>query len=185
MGLIMLDLDGTLVADALVESEGAGGGKKLGRRQHELYHQPVLLENRLNVLAKAAEDGDCFAIVTNQGGVAWGYHTQAECYERIACALRQLAFFGGRPFSVHVCFSHERATVDGFKSDAARRKPSPAMLLEALDVHGPAIIAAAGGVLDRELVRANALMVGDREEDSEAAAAAGVDFVGAGDFFGC
>lgn len=179
MGLIMLDLDGTLVEDALVQM-----GSKLQRRQYELYTEPVLLPRRLDVLARAAEEEDCFAIVTNQGGVAWGYHTQAEVYERIGCALRQLAFFGGQPFSVHVCFSHERATVDGFKANADRRKPSSTMLEEAMRVHGPAVIAQAGGVLDAELVRSNSMMVGDRDEDRGAAEAAGVDFVLAEDFFG-
>lgn len=175
MGLIMLDLDGTLVADAIVEIE-TEKGTKLQRRQHELFHEPVLLENRLNVLDTAREEGDSFAIVTNQGGVAWGYHTQAEVYQRIGCALRQLAFFGGQPFSVHVCFAHERATVDGFKADAERRKPSPAMLNEAVEAHGLTGHEFEGG--------SQVLMVGDRDEDYEAAAAAGVDFVPAEDFFG-
>jgi len=176
MGLIILDLDGTLVADALVEVSAGEGKTKLERRQHELYTAPTLLDNRLNVLGRAAEEGDSFAIVTNQGGVAWGYHTQAECYERIACTLRQLAFFGGRPFSVHVCFSHERATVQGFKIGAERRKPSSAMLEEALRAHNCEFHEFHGWNIPP-------VMVGDREEDKLAAQAAGVDFVAADEFF--
>lgn len=166
MSLLCLDLDGTLVDNALVEVGG-----KLQRRQHELFTQPVLLENRLNVLGKLAEEDEDirFAIVTNQGGVAWGYHTQAEVCERIACALRQLFFFGSRPFSIHVCFSHPRATVDGFRSGADRRKPSPVMLHEAMRAH--------------DVAPATTVMIGDRDEDREAAEAAGVDFEDAGTFF--
>lgn len=179
MGLIMLDLDGTLVADALVEVSAGDGKTKLERRQHELYTAPTLLDNRLNVLSRAAEEGDSFAIVTNQGGVAWGYHTQAECYERIACTLRQLAFFGGRPFSVHVCFAHERATVSGFKAGAERRKPSAAMLLEAVHAHDPP-----GSDWVSNVGRAPGyVMVGNHQVDEEAALAAGIDYVSADEFF--
>lgn len=170
MNLLCLDLDGTLVDNAIVEVDG-----KLQRRQHELFTQPVLLENRLSVLRSAAQDGWEFAIVTNQGGVAWGYHTVAEVYERIGCALRQLAFFGGRPLSVHVCFSHPRATVKDFKVGTQRRKPSGAMIREAIDAHLAAGVSSAGS-----LIR----MVGDRDEDREAAKDANVEFVHAGDFFG-
>lgn len=169
MELLCLDLDGTLVDNALVEIDG-----KLQRRQHELFTKPVLLENRLAVLRDAAQEGWRFAIITNQGGVAWGYHTVAEVYDRIGCTLRQLAFFDGRPFSVHVCFSHPRATVDGFKVGTQRRKPSGAMIREAIDAHL--------GVGER-LEGCSIHMVGDRDEDREAAADAGVGFEDAGSFF--
>lgn len=165
MGLLLLDLDGTLIPNALVEVDG-----KLQRRQHELYTEPTLLPNRYEVLKKAAEEGDSFAIVTNQGGVAWGYHTQGEVYARIACTLRQLSFFWARPFSVHVAFMHPRATVPAFKGDDGR-KPSPFMIGEALGAHH------AHADID------TALMVGDRDEDREAAESAQVDFVFAEEFF--
>ncbi len=167
MGLICLDLDGTLVENALVEVEG-----KLQRPQHNVYTASTLLPNRFEVTANAAAEGDRFAIVTNQGGVAWGYHTQAEVDLRIALAIGQLHFFHGAPFTVHVAFGHPRATVKQFKElegEVSRRKPAPTMLLEAMNAHG--------------MEQAETLMVGDLGTDEEAAKAAGVDFVTAEDFF--
>lgn len=175
MGLICLDLDDTLIAGALVEVE-TSTGTKLQRRQHELYIEAgALLPNRYNVLKRAAEHGDSFAIVTNQAGVAWGYHTQAEVYRRIGHTLERLCFFWGRPFSVHVAFMHPRATVTGFKGDDGR-KPAPTMLNEAMLVHGidPTGLSVNPGPV---------VMVGDRDEDREAAEAAGIDFTHAEDFF--
>lgn len=167
MGLLLMDLDGTLIPNALVEVDG-----KLQRRQHELYTEPTLLPNRYERLKQSADEGDRFAIVTNQGGVAWGYHTQGEVYARIAATLRQLAFFWHRPFSVHVAFMHPRATVPQFKGDDGR-KPSPFMLGEALGAHH----------IDLGSPATAALMVGDRDEDREAAHSAQVDFATADEFF--
>jgi histidinol phosphatase-like enzyme len=172
MGLVLLDLDGTLVADALVEVE-TPTGTKLQRRQHERFHEPVLLPNVYERLHDLADQGDSFAIVTNQGGVAWGYHTQAEVYERIGRTLAQLSFFWGRPFSVHVAFMHPKATLPQFKGDDGR-KPAPTMLNAAIGSFGPV-------GLGEEFA---AVKVGDRAEDEEAAQAAGVRFEDPGQFFG-
>lgn len=170
MGLILLDLDDTLIEGALVEVETATG-TKLERRQDERFHEPVLLPNCYTVLKHAATEGDSFAIVTNQGGVAWGYHTEAEVYQRIGRTLELLRFFWGRPFSVHVAFMHPKATVSGYKGDDGR-KPAATMLRAAQEAHG--VEPGSTGTT---------LMVGDREEDWEAAAAASVDFTPAEGFF--
>lgn len=167
MGLLCLDLDDTLIAGALVEVE-TPTGTKLQRRQHELYTEPVLLPNRYDILQRAAGEGDRFAIVTNQAGVAWGFHTQAEVYRRIASTIGLLSCFWGRPFSIHAAFMDPRATLPQFKGDDGR-KPAPAMIFRAQG---------AAGVDPGET-----LMVGDRDEDSGAAEAAGVDFVLAEEFF--
>lgn len=167
MGLICLDLDGTLVESALVEEDG-----KLQRPQTNVYAEPSLLPHRFDVLHRAAKEGDRFAIVTNQGGVAWGYHTVAEVNLRIARSIAALGFFCLAPFSVHVAWKHPRATVPQFREsdgEATRRKPAAAMLLEAMDAHG--------------IDQANTLMVGDLGTDTEAALAAGVDFALGADFF--
>lgn len=164
MGLILLDMDGTLVDNPLVETEG-----KLQRPQDQRFHEPVLRPNVFETLHDYALEGDSFAIVTNQGGVAWGYHTAAEVYERIGRTVALLQFFWVQPFSVHVAFKHPGATIPGFKGDDGR-KPSDTMLAAALVVHGAA--------LDE------AVMVGDRDEDEKAAEAAGVTFTPAFQFFG-
>ncbi len=172
MGLILLDLDGTLVADALV-AVPTPTGTKLQRHQFDLYTEPELLPNRYEVLETLAADGDSFAIVTNQGGVAWGYHTQAECLRRITNTIGLLNGFWGRPFSIHVAYMHPKATVPAFKGDDGR-KPAPSMLEAAFRNHA----FVDGGICE------SAIMVGDRPEDEDAAKAAGVAFREASDFFG-
>lgn len=167
MGLLLLDLDGTIVEPALEEWTD-GTKTKLVRRQHELYTEPTLMANVYDVLQRAAEEGDSFAIATNQGGVAWGYHTRAEVHRRISNTLARLDFFWGQPFSVFVAFMDPRATIPGFKGDDGR-KPAPTMLLEAIGKHD---------------APHPTLMVGDEQTDREAAEAAGVEFATAGDFFG-
>jgi histidinol phosphatase-like enzyme len=167
MGLLCLDLDGTLVESSLVEIE-QGGKTKLAPAPG-LFTEPRLRPNVAEV----------FAIVTNQGGVAWGYATEAEVWARIGRTVGLLSGFHGRPFSVHVCFAHERATIERYREGYDRRKPSPAMLLEAINAHEPpgndpvVGLSGPGGYL----------MVGDLGTDEEAARATGVDFVPAGTFF--
>jgi HAD superfamily hydrolase (TIGR01662 family) len=170
MGLILLDMDGTLVDDALVESEG-----KLQRPQDQRFHEPVLRPNVFETLHGYALEDDSFAIVTNQGGVAWGYHTAAEVYQRIGRTLELLQFFWGRPFSVHVAFKHPNATISGYKGSDGR-KPAATMLLDAQRAAFPA------GTPD--VVLRQSVMVGDRDEDEKAAEAAGVTFTPAFQFFG-
>jgi histidinol phosphatase-like enzyme len=179
MGLILLDLDGTLVEDAIVELENPDSAKgfTLGRRQHELYSEPTLKPHVYETLKRHADEGDRFAIVTNQGGVALGYHTQAEVYGRIARTAALLSMFWSRPFSVHVAWMMPKGYVPGFKGDDGR-KPASDMLEAAMLASNPLL--PEGDEPQPEPV----LMVGDRDEDRDAAAAAGVDFATAGSFFG-
>lgn len=165
--LICLDLDGTLVPNTLEERDG-----KLQRLQSESFTRPLLLPGRREILEARAAAGDVFAIVTNQGGVAWGYHTQREVHERIGATLAQLDFFWGRPFSLHVAWKMEKGNLlPQFRGNDGR-KPQPDMILQARDAHG-----------DAEYQMWPLLMVGDREEDHDAALNAGVDFLWANDFF--
>lgn len=183
MGLILLDLDGTLVEDAIVELENPESAKgfTLGRRQHELYTEPTLKPNVYETLKGHADEGDSFAIATNQGGVALGYHTQAEVYGRISKTCALLSMFWGQPFSVHVAWMMPKGYVPGFKGDDGR-KPAANMLLAAMS----GAIGLSGGPCEPGSFVAGALpvMVGDRDEDRDAAAAAGVEFEDAANFFG-
>ncbi len=168
MGLICLDLDGTLVENSLVEVNG-----KLGPAPG-CFTEPVLRfpDSARDVLYNAAKEGDSFAIVTNQGGVAWGYATEEEVFARIGRAIALLDGFWGAPVSVHVCFAHERATVARYRDGHERRKPSGAMIQEAMDRH----LVLAGSA-------AQIVHIGDMKDDEDAAAAAGIDFAWADDFF--
>jgi D-glycero-D-manno-heptose 1,7-bisphosphate phosphatase len=72
--------------------------------------------------------------------------------------------------TIHVCYYHPRATVRPYDTiaEAQRRKPSPAMLDEAMRIHG---------------VNEDTVFVGDMESDREAARAAGVRYLDANEFF--
>jgi D-glycero-D-manno-heptose 1,7-bisphosphate phosphatase len=165
MGLLCFDLDGTLVESALEEVDG-----KLGPRPGEIFTEPRLRPNVHEVVKTAAEEGDRFAIVTNQGGVAWGYATEIEAWARIGRAVALLDGFFSQPFSIHACFAHPRATIARYREGHERRKPSGAMIVEATATHYMA-----GGT--------DVTMVGDLDGDREAADAAGVEFIPAGTFF--
>jgi phosphoglycolate phosphatase-like HAD superfamily hydrolase len=72
--------------------------------------------------------------------------------------------------TIHVCYGHPKSRDDRYNgAEALRRKPAPAMLLEALAAHGVSA--------DR------ALFVGDMDTDAGAAAAAGVAYQDASAFF--
>lgn len=166
MGLVCLDLDGTLVESALEEVDG-----KL-QPAPGVFNEPELIGAHVfDVLERRAREGDSFAIVTNQGGVAWGYHTEAEVWARIGRTVGLLGGFFGRPFSIHVCFVHPRATIARYREGHERRKPSGAMIEEAVRAHGTP--GEAGDLV----------MVGDLADDEKAAEAAGAEFIPAGTFF--
>jgi D-glycero-D-manno-heptose 1,7-bisphosphate phosphatase len=162
--LYLFDLDDTLIRGYLTEP----------RQPYDVVE--VLPWRRFKIL-KFLMRGDVVCIVTNQGGVAFGYVTEDQADAKIAEAVRQLGLApvrsdGDPKRYVYACYHHERGTVAPWNDPiaAARRKPSPAMLREAIQEHAAD---AALGVL----------YVGDREEDAEAAKAAGVPFQWAHLFF--
>jgi histidinol phosphatase-like enzyme len=174
VGLLCFDLDGTLVESALEEVDS-----KLGPKPGEIFTEPTLRPNVREAVYTAAEEGDRFAIVTNQGGVAWGYATEVEAWARIGRAVALLDGFFGRPFSIHACFAHPRATIARYREGHGRRKPSGAMIREAISVHHEEKPLE---VSPRELALGTS-MVGDLADDEYAARDAGVEFIPAGQFF--
>lgn len=157
--LYAFDLDGTLIRSFM--REGA----------REDYGKVELLPGREDVLTRLQSTAAMFALVTNQGGVAFGYQTAREVEEKMALVLRELHYFGGCRFSLHVAYGHHRATVEPWAEHAhvRRRKPSGVMLQEAM----------AGHHVEPE----RTLYVGDMESDREAAKNAGVAYMDAEEFF--
>lgn len=155
MTLFIFDLDGTLIS-GYMDSPG---------RNYDSW-QP--LPRRAAYLRHIISRGHTIAVATNQGAVAFGYVSERDARAKIAAALAAL----GQPDApVYVCFADARST-DARYSDpaqAARRKPSPAMLQEAMANAGASA--------------ADTIYVGDRPEDEQAAAAAGVRYVDAEEFF--
>lgn len=169
--LILFDRDGTLTIPA--------SGERFPKSVNDQQWMP----GRIEKLHHLHGQGVKTAIITNQGGAAWGIFEPDAMCEMLSRQCEEAiinAFF--------VCFhdtgakARERAKIKALTGDndyqgyAAlykgheRRKPGPGMLLEAMDHFG----------VDPE----NTLFVGDRTEDERAALAAGTSFVWSWQFFG-
>jgi len=188
MTLYLFDLDGTLIESFM------------RRDQVQPFETVTLLPNVAAWWAAARRQQTTLAIITNQGGVAFGYQTEAEVcakfqalagllsYDlvRIHEGVRRIELRATRPptrvhttpppmvcgtLDIYVSFGDPRTPNPAYQ-DGTRRKPSPAMLIEAMNDSG----------------ETSALYVGDRDEDQNAAAAArtagyAVRFMDAAAFF--
>jgi D-glycero-D-manno-heptose 1,7-bisphosphate phosphatase len=100
-------------------------------------------------------------VCTNQSGVARGYFDEAAVEAFHAAMQASLAEVGARIDAFYSCPFHEDGTVERYRvADHPDRKPNPGMLRRAM--------------ADLDLDPARAFMVGDRDADLEAAAAAGL-----------
>lgn len=160
MKLWIFDLDQTLIEGYWAE----GADKALP------YERIVVLPGREAKIRKLAEGGALFSIVTNQGGVAFGYQTVAEVKAKIAGVLAAFDFFYGAPVSVHVCYHHPKAKLPEWLMDPCeRRKPAPGMLNEAIDAHN--------------WLPMESVFIGDMTTDEAAAQAAGIAYIDEAEFF--
>lgn len=162
--LYLFDLDGTLISGYMNTPD-------------KNYDTWEVLPGRKAKLQQLILRGDTVCIVTNQGGVAFGFVTEDQADAKMTKAMMQLGFIsprwdgGARPPLLYACFHHEKGKPPWNEPiRSLHRKPSGRMLLEAMRDHPEA---AALGVL----------MVGDRDEDMQAAQEAGVGFQWAHVFF--
>lgn len=152
--LIIFDTDGTLVTTR--------SGATFRQDASDWQWMPGRKE-KLQVLRA---QGVHLAIATNQGGVAFGYMLQADILHELVRMCKE----GGIPKGgLYVCYHHPKASIAAYRYEDRRRKPGPGMLLDAM--------------ADFEADPNETLMVGDRDEDREAASAAGCAFMWAANFF--
>jgi histidinol-phosphate phosphatase family protein len=152
--LLLLDRDGTL-------------NRSLGNRPPNRPHEVQLLPNVGTVLHHYAALGWRLVVVTNQGGVAFGYQTEAQ-----AQATHQ-ALLDALPVNVdasYLCPHHPEGTIPRYAITCPCRKPAPGAILDALHRFGAK--------------PDDCRMVGDQDSDRLAAEAANVPFVWASDMFG-
>lgn len=155
--LYLFDLDGTLISGYMDNPDRA-------------YHTWHVLPGRSERLIQLAVAGHSIAIVTNQGGVAFGFVSEEAAWFKIYEAARQC---GIPPDTIrtYACFHDLRGKPPyNDPKGAARRKPSGKMIQEAMyeaNIFNPAEV----------------LFVGDRSEDEAAARNAGVPFQWADVFF--
>lgn len=169
--LVLFDRDGTLT----IPASGKTFPKSVNDQQW--------MQGRLDRLWQLREQGIHTALVTNQGGAAWGIFTPEEMLEVLGRQCEE-----GKINTVFVCFhdtsdkAKERAKIKALTGDEDYRgyialykgyhcrKPGPGMLLMAMDHFnvGPE----------------ETLMIGDRAEDEKAAQAASCSFLWAWEYFG-
>jgi histidinol-phosphate phosphatase family protein len=151
--VLFLDRDGTL-------------DRSLGDRPPNHPGEVELLPGVGSKLRQYAALGWRLVIVTNQGGVAFGYQTEADMHAVHRAVLDAL------PVAVdasYLCPHHPEGTIARYAFACPNRKPAPGAILDALARFGVAA--------------ADCLFVGDQESDRQAAEAVGVPFSWAGDFF--
>ncbi len=117
------------------------------------------------VLRHYAAQGWRLIVVTNQGGVAFGYMTEAQALDVHQAVLRALPV---RVDASYLCPHHPRGTLPRYAVDCPYRKPGAAAIEDALARYSAR--------------PADCLFVGDLDTDRQAAEAAGVPFVWADQF---
>lgn len=151
--LLLLDRDGTL-------------NRSLGTRPPNRPGEVELLPGVAPKLHHYAAMGWRIVIVTNQGGVAFGYQTESQAHATHQAVLDAL------PVEVdasYLCPHHPEGTIPRYTLACPNRKPAPGAIRDAL--------------AQFQVRPQDCLFVGDQESDRQAAVAAAVPFAWAQDFF--
>jgi histidinol-phosphate phosphatase family protein len=152
--ILFLDRDGTL-------------NDSCGSRPPHSPREIRLLPGVRETLHHYASLGWRLVIVTNQGGVAFGYISESGAWAIHRTVLDALPV---RVDATYLCPHHPQGTEMAYRRDCPQRKPAPGALLDALSRY--------------QARPQECLCVGDQETDRQAAEAAGIPFVPADEFFG-
>ncbi len=152
--LIGLDVDGSMVTT------------KSGATFRKDAADWKWLPGRVEKIRDLIGQGKRVVVITNQGGVAYGFMKQ----EDILAELQKMCREVGIPASgLYVCYTHPNAKLPQYRMEDHRRKPAPGMLIEAMSDFGAE--------------PAKTLYVGDMKDDEKAAFNAHCDFIPARIFF--
>lgn len=206
MSLFLFDIDGTVVRSFM--REGKGGARATAGD----YDTVEVLPGRRELLDRLRADGHRLALVTNQGGVAFGYQTVPQVLVKLGRVLGELGF---DPYPVPLAreshydavvpailgrFADPRATfVACFVPEERGKVTSPphayvsmghpnAKVSDWRDPEGFDWRKPGGGMIRQALADygsapEHATMVGDMDSDRLAAEAAGVAYIDAAEFF--
>ena len=112
------------------------------------------------LVAKAHVRGYLPIVVTNQAGIGRGLYDEAAFLAYTAWMHAQFAARGTPLLATYWCPHHPEAGIGDYRVDCDCRKPRPGMLLQAIERFG--------------IDPSRSLMIGDKQGDLDAAAAAGV-----------
>lgn len=130
---------------------------------HGYVHTPANTDwvpGIFQLVADAQARGFLPIVVTNQAGIGRGLYDEAGFLAYTAWMHAQFAARGTPLLATFFCPHHPDAGIGEYRLDCACRKPRPGMLLSAIARFG--------------IDAAQSLMVGDKQGDLDAAAAAGV-----------
>ena len=118
------------------------------------------MPNAAKAVRRLNESGYLVFLFTNQSGVARGFFSEDELRMLHDWMRGELSAQGARIDDLRYCPHHPDGSVAGYLDPCQCRKPGPGMILD-LMTHWP-------------VRRAGSFVIGDRESDIEAAAAAGL-----------
>ncbi len=131
---------------------------------HGYLYEPGKLEwmpGAKAAVARVNRAGRLAIIATNQSGIGRGYYAETAMHALHAVMREQLAAAGARIDAIYFCPFHPDAPDEALRHpDHPDRKPNPGMILRALADFG--------------VEPGDALMIGDKPSDVEAARRAGV-----------
>ena len=106
------------------------------------------------------ENGYYVIVVTNQSGIARGLYEEAAVHALHKWINEQLSEIGAHVDAFYHCPYHPEGTIEAYRRHSEHRKPGPGMLLDARR--------------EWPLDWNRSFLIGDKESDMQAAAAAGL-----------
>ena len=146
----------------IFDKDGTICRSKSGKKFINSVEDQELIPGVLDKINQLKADGHKIAIASNQGGVAFGFMAYTEARNIIEHASDLI-----KADYCIFCPCHPSGNVPPYNRESENRKPNPGMILYCV------------AYFDIQ----DAVFIGDRPEDEEAARRAGVDFMWAKEFF--
>jgi D-glycero-D-manno-heptose 1,7-bisphosphate phosphatase len=101
---------------------------------HGYVHRPdqfTFIDGIFDLCRRAREQGYLIVVVTNQAGIGRGYYTEQAFHDLTAWMTQRFEAEGIDIAAVYFCPHYEQHGLGHYRRACRRRKPNPAMLLDA------------------------------------------------------